>query len=113
MYPKSTGPCLAPLDNMYCLPGAIFLDQIENQPPLHNVSVHSSNQDKQTNRVPKPSPPQSSTSKQQHCGAVKKEPYVKRPPNAFMVFMRENRHNISQTLKPKHSVEANTILGQM
>ncbi|KAM8833275.1 protein pop-1-like isoform 1-T1 [Synchiropus picturatus] len=107
------GPCLAPQDDMYCPQGATFLDQIENQPPLHNVSVHSFLQEKQTNPVPKPCPPQSSTSKQQHCGAVQKEPYVKRPPNAFMVFMRENRNKVSQTLKPKHSVEANTILGQM
>ncbi|XP_053701612.1 protein pop-1-like isoform X3 [Synchiropus splendidus] len=113
MCPMSTGPCFAPLDNMYCPQGATFLDQIENRPPLHNVSAHSFNQEKQTNPVPKPCPPQPSTSKQQHGGAVNKEPYIRRPPNAFMVFMRENRDKVSQTLKPKHSVEANTILGQM
>ncbi|XP_053728292.1 uncharacterized protein LOC128763496 isoform X3 [Synchiropus splendidus] len=39
--------------------------------------------------------------------------YIRRPPNAFMVFMRENREIITRTLKPKHSVETNTILGEM
>ncbi|KAM8853067.1 lymphoid enhancer-binding factor 1-like [Synchiropus picturatus] len=30
-----------------------------------------------------------------------------------MVFMRENREIVTRTLKPKHSVETNTILGEM
>ncbi|KAM8876565.1 transcription factor 7-like 2 [Synchiropus picturatus] len=43
----------------------------------------------------------------------KSGPYIRRPPNAFMIFMRENRAKITASLKPKHSVEANSILGKM
>ncbi|KAM8835916.1 uncharacterized protein ACB058_017020 isoform 2-T2 [Synchiropus picturatus] len=40
-------------------------------------------------------------------------PYIPRPPNAFMIFMRENREHVTATFKPKHNVEANSILGRM
>ncbi|KAM8822153.1 uncharacterized protein ACB058_021636 [Synchiropus picturatus] len=40
-------------------------------------------------------------------------PYIPRPPNAFMIFMRENREHVTATFKPKHSVEAHSILGHM
>ncbi|KAM8834557.1 lymphoid enhancer-binding factor 1-like [Synchiropus picturatus] len=30
-----------------------------------------------------------------------------------MIFMRENREHVTATFKPKHSVEANSILGRM
>ncbi|XP_053720884.1 lymphoid enhancer-binding factor 1-like isoform X1 [Synchiropus splendidus] len=50
---------------------------------------------------------------QRQFGQQKDAPYIRRPPNAFMIFMRENRAKITNTLKPKHSVEANTILGKM
>ncbi|KAM8822154.1 uncharacterized protein ACB058_021639 [Synchiropus picturatus] len=40
-------------------------------------------------------------------------PYIRRPPNAFMIFMRENREHVTATFKPKHSVEAHSILGHM
>lgn len=41
------------------------------------------------------------------------KPYVKKPPNAFVIFMRENRAKIKDFAQPKHSAEANAILGQM
>ncbi|KAM8877992.1 uncharacterized protein ACB058_003624 isoform 3-T3 [Synchiropus picturatus] len=52
--------------------------------------------------------PDKVTSKQQQD-----KPYVKKPPNAFVIFMRENRAKIKDFAQPKHSAEANAILGQM
>ncbi|KAM8842010.1 protein pangolin, isoforms A/H/I/S-like [Synchiropus picturatus] len=56
---------------------------------------------------PKTSPPTN------HVKPTEPGPYIRRPPNAFMIFMRENREHVTATLKPKHSVEANSILGHM
>ncbi|XP_058493629.1 uncharacterized protein LOC131465212 [Solea solea] len=45
------------------------------------------------------------------CGSSEDDgrPYVKKPPNAFMLFMRENRAKVAAN----HSAAANSLLGQM
>lgn len=40
------------------------------------------------------------------------QPYVKKPPNAFMVFMKEQRPNVVADLSISDSVSVNTMLGQ-
>ncbi|KAM7367952.1 hypothetical protein PAMP_014214 [Pampus punctatissimus] len=39
-------------------------------------------------------------------------PYIKKPPNAFMLYMKEQRQNVAVELKLKGSAAVNTILGQ-
>ncbi|KAM8853773.1 uncharacterized protein ACB058_010186 isoform 2-T3 [Synchiropus picturatus] len=97
--------------------GACFPCQKEQVPALEGGSVsspgsfHNVKQCDQTKPCPEPSP-QVLTSKRKR-GVEPNGVYIRRPPNAFMVFMRENREIVTRTLKPKHSVETNTILGEM
>ncbi|KAM8877989.1 uncharacterized protein ACB058_003623 [Synchiropus picturatus] len=101
--------------------GAYFQNQNVYVPVVDNGGVSSLGpyNDKQrviqifVNPHSTPHPPQAVTPKQRRNSVQKNRPYIRRPPNAFMIFMRENREKITNTLKPKHSVEANTILGQM
>ena len=40
-------------------------------------------------------------------------PYVKKPPNAFMLFIREQRDNVDPELKKQGSAAVNVFLGQV
>ena len=39
-------------------------------------------------------------------------PYVKRPPNAFMLFMKEHRPHVEEDIKKKGNGAVNRVLGQ-
>ncbi|KAL7374158.1 hypothetical protein ABVT39_022960 [Epinephelus coioides] len=41
------------------------------------------------------------------------QPYVKKPPNAFMLFMKEHRANVGTELQGRGSAAINTVLGQI
>ncbi|XP_041647763.1 transcription factor Sox-18A-like isoform X2 [Cheilinus undulatus] len=41
------------------------------------------------------------------------KPYIKKPPNAFMIFMTEQRQNMPADIKGKGAAVANTFLGQL
>lgn len=51
-----------------------------------------------------------SHSKENQCDEF--QPYVKKPPNAFMLFMKAQRPKVMAELKISGSVVVNTILGQ-
>nr|XP_061842434.1 transcription factor 7-like 1-C [Nerophis lumbriciformis] len=42
-----------------------------------------------------------------------KEDHMKKPPNAFMMFLKENRRSVAAGMNIKTSTEVNTILGQI
>ncbi|XP_034024227.1 uncharacterized protein LOC117508553 isoform X2 [Thalassophryne amazonica] len=43
---------------------------------------------------------------------IEQKPYIKKPPNAFMLFMREQRPNVVAQYNMKESATVNQILGQ-
>uniref|UniRef100_A0A3P8WDR7 Uncharacterized LOC103394580 n=1 Tax=Cynoglossus semilaevis TaxID=244447 RepID=A0A3P8WDR7_CYNSE len=47
--------------------------------------------------------------KRRECKGLDEQPYVKKPPNAFMLFMREHRAKVAA----EHSAAANAVLGLM
>ncbi|XP_053731714.1 uncharacterized protein LOC128765200 [Synchiropus splendidus] len=57
-----------------------------------------------------PAPP-SKTSRPRKCPAVER-PYIKKPQNAFMLFMKEQRPLVMEEHKIRNSANVNAILGQ-
>ncbi|XP_040920969.1 transcription factor 7-like 1, partial [Toxotes jaculatrix] len=55
-----------------------------------------------------------STSKKRRCESQEKDnqPYIKKPPNAFMLFREEQRPNVVAELNIRDSATVNTVLGQ-
>ncbi|XP_058498056.1 transcription factor 7-like [Solea solea] len=49
--------------------------------------------------------------KRQPC-AKNKQPYVKKPPNAFMLFLKEQRPNVTRDLECRDNALVNKVLGQ-
>ena len=52
----------------------------------------------------------SETSRSRH--EKENKPYIKKPPNAFMLFMREQRPNVELEVKCKGSGAVNVVLAQ-
>ncbi|XP_061906798.1 transcription factor 7-like isoform X1 [Entelurus aequoreus] len=66
-------------------------------------------------RVTAPAP-KPSKAKPSFCRRRKrheKEDHIKKPPNAFMMFLKENRQSVAAGMNVKRSTEVNTILGQI
>lgn len=51
--------------------------------------------------------------KRRHEDISDDRPYVKKPRNAFMIFMKEQRPYVPEELKKKGMAECNKYLGQM
>ncbi|XP_061906794.1 transcription factor 7-like isoform X2 [Entelurus aequoreus] len=61
-------------------------------------------------RVTAPAPkPSKAKRRKRH----EKEDHIKKPPNAFMMFLKENRQSVAAGMNVKRSTEVNTILGQI
>ncbi|XP_028296948.1 transcription factor 7-like [Gouania willdenowi] len=56
--------------------------------------------------------PVSQTAKKIKEVKVAKEPYVKKPPNAFMLFLKENRKSVEEELGERMSTVVNKVLGE-
>ncbi|KAM9837385.1 uncharacterized protein ACBR49_018085 [Aulostomus maculatus] len=59
-------------------------------------------------------PPNTSTSKERKAEDQQDEdrPYIKRPPNAFMLYVKEHRQNVVAELNIRNNAEVNAVLGQ-
>ncbi|KAM7395447.1 hypothetical protein PAMA_006956 [Pampus argenteus] len=57
-------------------------------------------------------PPDFSKNRERENRQDDDRPYVKKPPNAFMLYMKEQRHNVAAELKLKGCAVVNTFLGQ-
>ncbi|XP_071347975.1 transcription factor 7-like 1-A [Trachinotus anak] len=64
--------------------------------------------------APAAPPPNTSLSQKRKHESLEDEgrPYVKKPPNAFMIFREEQRPNVVAELKNSNSAVVNTVLGQ-
>ncbi|XP_028298189.1 uncharacterized protein LOC114460500 [Gouania willdenowi] len=56
--------------------------------------------------------PVSQTAKKIKEVNVANEPYVKKPPNAFMLFLKENRKSVEEELGERMSTVVNKVLGE-
>ncbi|XP_054630550.1 lymphoid enhancer-binding factor 1-like [Dunckerocampus dactyliophorus] len=63
--------------------------------------------------VPQVTTPAPKPSKAKRNRYTKQEGHVKKPPKAFMLFQRENRHRVVTDKSFRNSAKVNTILGQM
>ncbi|XP_024661656.1 transcription factor 7-like 1-B [Maylandia zebra] len=59
-------------------------------------------------------PPNTSTPKKRKCPAQQDEdgPYVKKPPNAFMLYLKEQRPKVIAELNIPGSAAVNAVVGQ-
>ncbi|XP_077391018.1 transcription factor 7-like 1-A [Festucalex cinctus] len=62
---------------------------------------------------PSPPPPKAPKRKRDTGPQDPNNPYIKKPPNAFMLFMKEQRPLVKPQLVNKDSATVNKILGQM
>ncbi|XP_061894541.1 transcription factor 7-like 1-B [Entelurus aequoreus] len=58
-------------------------------------------------------PPPNSSKRKRRTGNNDDRPYIKKPPNAFMLFMKEQRPNVKAKFLNKDSATVNKALGQM
>ncbi|XP_061834250.1 uncharacterized protein [Nerophis lumbriciformis] len=58
-------------------------------------------------------PPPNSSKRKRRTGNNDDRPYIKKPPNAFMLFMKEQRPTVKAKFLNKDSATVNKVLGQM
>ncbi|KAM8725480.1 transcription factor 7-like [Acanthopagrus schlegelii] len=64
--------------------------------------------------VPSAPQPSTSNSKKRKCESQQEDDqlYIKRPPNAFMLYMKEHRPQVEEDVKKMGNRAVNTVLGQ-
>ncbi|XP_072306322.1 uncharacterized protein [Eucyclogobius newberryi] len=65
-----------------------------------------------TSAAPPTSATDDAASRKRKLDETEGKPYIKKPPNAFMLFKAEQRHNVVEELKITNSAHITVVLGQ-
>ncbi|XP_028297391.1 transcription factor 7-like 1 isoform X2 [Gouania willdenowi] len=95
----------------HCKPGPIvFIDVRYGAPTIEDRTVDTILL--KAEYCPRQNSSVSQTAKMIKEVKVAKEPYVKKPPNAFMLFLKENRKSVEEELGERMSTVVNKVLGE-